>query len=60
MEEAKYEDWKSTVVNSIKKNPEKGALLNFFFCKNELSATKNWFICMFFFATDRFFVLCSS
>ncbi|CAN6881549.1 unnamed protein product [Brassica oleracea] len=24
MEEAKYEDWKSTVVNSIKKNPEKG------------------------------------
>ncbi|CAN8291610.1 unnamed protein product [Cochlearia groenlandica] len=25
MEEAKYEDWKSTVVNSIKKNPEKGA-----------------------------------
>ena len=26
MEEAKYEDWKSTVVDSIKKNPEKGAL----------------------------------
>ncbi|KAL0755452.1 hypothetical protein Bca101_093120 [Brassica carinata] len=25
MEEAKYEDWKSTVVDSIKKNPEKGA-----------------------------------
>ncbi|CAG7864737.1 hypothetical protein BRARA_I03150 [Brassica rapa] len=24
MEEAKYEDWKTTVVHSIKKNPEKG------------------------------------
>ncbi|CAH2033852.1 unnamed protein product [Thlaspi arvense] len=24
MEETKYEDWKSTVVNSIKQNPEKG------------------------------------
>lgn len=26
MEEAKYEDWKTTVVHSIKKNPEKGVL----------------------------------